>query len=59
MISRIIYLHVRSRKIYLSYLRSNGKDEELLEDDLADAYKKSGEDRTKFPKLSNMYDIFS
>lgn len=52
-------MHVRSRKIYLSYLRSNGKDEELLEDDLADAYKKSGEDRTKFPKLSNMYDIFS
>lgn len=58
-ISRIIYLHMRSKNIYSEYLKSIGRDESSLNGDLHEAYKVASRDSTKFPRLVNIYDIFN
>ena len=58
-ISRIIYLHMKSENVYSKYLKSTGKDEECVNNDLCEAYKVANKDRTKFPRLINIFDIFS
>lgn len=58
-ISRIIHLHIRSKNVYSEYLKSIGGDESSLKSDLYEAYKIAKKDSTKFPRLINIFDIFS
>ena len=58
-ISRIIYLHVKAKSTYSKYLRSVGESKDILNGDLCRAYTIAKKDGGKFPRLINIFDIFS